>query len=117
MSKDIHGAKSMLELASDFVDESERNEWTEPIRADASWWKSSSFPARKTLNVWGDYELFHDDISKFGKTLVEAGVDVKNVECPMQVHIDCILDAQSGLEVGPMSTETWKWLETVLSKT
>jgi acetyl esterase/lipase len=110
-SKDIHTGGAMHEWADDFALESERNKWSEPIQADALWWKA--FPVNKTMNIWGDYELFQDDIAKFGQVLEAAGAGIRNVECPLQVHIDCILDAQTGLEVGPMSTETWKWLETI----
>lgn len=109
--RDIHGAQSMHEWAGDFALRSERNNWSEHIRADYLWWKS--FPAQKTLNIWGECELFQDDIAKFGEVLVRAGAEVTNIECPKQVHIDCILDAQTDLEIGPMSTEIWKWLETV----
>lgn len=111
-SKDIHGAHSMHEWAGDYVLKSERNNWSEPIRANSLWWRS--LPAKKTLNIWGEYELFQDDIAKFGETLVKAGVEVTNLECPKQVHVDCMLDAQTDLEIGPMSTEIWKWLEMVI---
>lgn len=110
-TKDIHMKRQMHEWAHDFALESERNNWSEPLLAEFSWWKDA--PARKILNIWGDFEIFQDDIALFGQNLVKAGLNVENVECPLQVHIDCVLDAQSGMEVGLMSTATWKWLETV----
>lgn len=109
--RDIHQKAQMHEWADDFATPEERNNYTEPVDADSSWFKG--FPARKTLNIYGGYEIFRDDIAAVGKKLREAGAVVDDVECPLQVHIDCILDAAAGYEVGPMSTETWKWLENV----
>lgn len=71
-------------------------------------------PVRKILNVWGALEMFRDHIATFGQRLQMAGNSINNVECPMQVHIDCILDAQTGLEPGPMSVKIWEWLLEVL---
>lgn len=109
--RDIHMKMQMHEWASDFCTEEERNNYTEPVEAPPSWFRGT--PVRKALNIFGSYEIFRDDIAIMGRKMREAGVNVSDVECPMQVHIDCILDAQTGLDVGPMSTETWRWLETV----
>ncbi|KAK5044463.1 hypothetical protein LTR84_010744 [Exophiala bonariae] len=110
-TRDIHMKQQMHEWATDFCTEEERNNYTEPAEAPSSWFKE--IPVSKILNIFGSYELFRDDIVKLGRVLKQAGANVMDVECPMQVHIDCVLDAQTGLEVGPMSTETWRWLEGV----
>ncbi|KAL5313072.1 hypothetical protein ACEPPN_019499 [Leptodophora sp. 'Broadleaf-Isolate-01'] len=109
---DVFTAESMQELARDFVLDEERNNWTEPIRADVDWWQN--LPAEQVLNVFGSHEVFRDGDKQLGDTLKQAGVAIKSVECPSQVHVDCILDAQTGFEAGPMSTEIWQWLGTVL---
>ena len=109
--KDIFTKASMHEWADDFASPAEQNNYTEPLRAAVSWW--SKLPAKKVLNLAGGYEMFRDDIEAFGQTLETANVHVKTVICPMQVHVDCILDAESGLDVGSMSTETWEWLDSV----
>jgi len=66
------------------------------------------------LNVYGGYECFRDDIREVGKLLEEAGNNVKNVECPKEVHIDCVLDAQAEFEPGEMSKAIWEWLASVV---
>jgi hypothetical protein len=106
---DIHMGPQMHEWADAFCDRKDYNLFNEPVEADATWFQN--FPAEKTLNIYGSYEIFRDDCVKLGQILRKAGADVVDMECPMQVHIDCILDAQTGLEVGPMSTKTWQWLE------
>lgn len=110
-SHDVITRQITRELTADFVLPSERNNWSEPIRADVSWWRG--LPAQKILNVFGSYEMLRDDDEKIGETLKDAGLTVESVECPLQVHIDCILDAQTGMEPGPMSIAIWRWLETV----
>ncbi|KAJ9627367.1 hypothetical protein H2204_009778 [Knufia peltigerae] len=103
----------MSQLATEFVGKGgERNNWSEPFLASTSWW--NNVPVRKILNVWGALEMFRDHIATFGQRLQMAGNSINNVECPMQVHIDCILDAQTGLEPGPMSVKIWEWLLEVL---
>ena len=109
--RDIHMRNQMHQWADDFCNADERNNYSEPIKGDITWFKD--MPVKKILNIFGSYEIFRDDIVAFGKLLEKAGFDVENVECPMQVHIDCVLDAGLGMEVGPMSTETWRWIETV----
>ncbi|OCK78706.1 alpha/beta-hydrolase [Lepidopterella palustris CBS 459.81] len=110
-TKDIHMAPQMHEWARDFCTETERDNYTEPILANVGWWKG--LQAKQILVLSGTYEIFLTDIRKFAQTLKEAGLNVTYVDCEMQVHIDCILDAQSGLEPGDMSHATWEWLERV----
>jgi len=108
---DIVRAPDIHAWAADFCDEKDRDNYTEPLRADVEWWQN--LPAKKLLNLAGTKEVFYSDIVAFGKTLTSAGVAVETVECKDQIHIDCILDAQTGLETGDMSHATWKWLDTV----
>jgi len=42
-------------------------------------------------------DLF-ERLCSLGKLLMEAGTDIKDVQCPTKVHIDCVLDAQTGLK-------------------
>lgn len=113
--KDMYGKASLYDWAHDFAPApTDRNNYTEPLRADVSWW--SGKPARSILNLAGEYEMFRDDIQAFGRNLEKAKLNVKTVTCSMQVHVDCILDAQSGLEHGQMSAEIWGWLDTVFTK-
>jgi len=109
--KDIFTAAAMHEWADSYASTTERNNYTEPLRAEIPWW--SNLPATKVLNLAGGHELFRDDIEAFGKVLETAKVHVKTVVCQKQVHVDCILDAETGLSVGPMSTEAWAWLDSV----
>lgn len=62
---------------------------------------------------WGEYELFRDDVEAFGGKLRASGQDVTAVGCPMEVHVDCFLDAMAGTECGLMSTSIWDWLDSV----
>ena len=63
--------------------------------------------------VVGDLEMFRDDTEVFAGTLEKAGVPLKFVKCPLQIHVDCTLDAGSGLEPGFMSTSIWEWFDTL----
>jgi acetyl esterase/lipase len=63
-----------------------------------------------TLVLVGGHELFLTDVREFARRLGDAGVGVRFVECEMEVHIDCFLDAQFGTAPGAMSFKTWEWL-------
>lgn len=110
-SKDVHAAAQMHEWADDFVSLEERNNYSEPMIADTDHWRNLN--CKDILILRGDYEIFRDDIEELGQNLEKAGVNVKSVNCARQVHIDCILDSQTGLESGPMSSAVWEWLERV----
>jgi len=110
--KDVHGAPVLHEFAGDFLSSPEdKNKYSEPIQTDATWWKGA--PVKKFLINWGEYELFRDDDKAFSIKLEEAGLDVTAVECPKEVHVDCILDAMVGTTPGVMTTSIQKWLDTV----
>jgi acetyl esterase/lipase len=109
--KDIVPAECLHILTKAYIDPNDHNNYSEPHQADVSWWRNA--PAKSILNVYGGYECFRDDIADVGKLLKEAGNDVKNVECPKEVHIDCVLDAQAEFEPGEMSKEIWQWLASV----
>ncbi|KAH7081941.1 Alpha/Beta hydrolase protein [Paraphoma chrysanthemicola] len=109
--RDLVSASGMLEWADVFAGPEERDNFSEPIKADADWWRA--VPVEKTLLVWGEHEVFRDSIAEVAETLVKAGVSIKTVECERQVHVESILDSQSGLEHGPMSKEIWDWLTSV----
>lgn len=100
-------------MVEKFILPKDRNNWSEPYLADIAWW--SGFPAKNVLNLWGEIEMLQDPVKEVGEKLLKAGVNVKNIECPLHVHVDCMLDAQSGLEYGLMATQTWDWLAMVCS--
>jgi acetyl esterase/lipase len=104
---DICGPDLLRQMATLFLPE-KSSSWSEPLLAEPSWWKG--FPARSVLNIWGELEMLRDSVSEMGEKLTQAGVNVENVECPLHVHVDCVLDAQSGLEPGLMATKIWEWL-------
>lgn len=102
------------QMVDAFVLPKDRNNWSEPYLADQSWW--TGFPAKDVLNIWGELEMLQDPVKEVGCKLSKAGVEITNVECPLHVHVDCMLDAQSGLEYGLMATEIWDWLAKVYSQ-
>lgn len=102
----------MSQLSADWVFPQERNNWSEPFYAEPSWWQN--MPVKTILNVYGSFECFKDHIKGLGEKLQAAGNEVTNVECPMHVHIDCILDAQANFDPGLMAVTIWEWLEQVL---
>jgi acetyl esterase/lipase len=108
---DIHMGPQMHQWARDFANEDEQDNYTEAILAPVDWWKGMQ--AKSVLNLSGTKELFLTDIVELEKTMKKAGVNVETVECELQVHIDCMLDAQTGLPPGDMSFAIWKWFETV----
>lgn len=111
VDKDIIMKSQVHEWADDFCTADERNNYTEPFNATASWWQG--LPAARTLSVYGAHELFRDDITVLGETMKKAGVNISSVQCPLQVHIEPVLDSQTDFEHGPMSYEIWSWLNTV----
>ena len=110
-TKDIIPKVCVYELTAAYIEPKDQNNYSEPAKADAEWW--SGIPARKLMNVYGAYEVFRDDIVQFGQKLHESGNPVHSVACEQQVHIDCMLDAQTGMEAGKMSHVIWEWLATV----
>ncbi|EXJ82596.1 hypothetical protein A1O3_06409 [Capronia epimyces CBS 606.96] len=110
--KDCIPAECAIQLTDAYADPADRNNYSEPGQADVSWWKG--LPADRILNVYGGAEVLRDHIAELGDKLEKAGNRVENVECPLEVHIDCILDAMSGLDAGLMSTKVWEWLSSVL---
>jgi acetyl esterase/lipase len=110
-TKDVIPKECLFLLTPSYVDPEHHNNYSEPALADSKWW--SGMPAQKILNVYGGYEVFRDHIIQLGRKLQESGNPVHNVECAEQVHIDCVLDAQTGLEAGAagqMSHVIWQWL-------
>lgn len=112
-STDICGPILLKEMVEGYIAPEQRNAWSEPILANSSWW--NGFPAKTVLNIWGEIEMLRDAVATMGDTLTSARVNVKNIECPLHVHVDCVLDASSGLEYGNMATEIWGWLNNALS--
>ncbi|KAL2847073.1 alpha/beta hydrolase fold-domain-containing protein [Aspergillus pseudodeflectus] len=107
-ARDVIFPGQVHDWANAFACPSERNEYSEPIRASAGWWKG--IPTEQTLIVCGNDEVFKDDIQRLGMTMAEAGLNVQVSTCSKQIHIDCILDEQHGLDPGPMSHAIWDWL-------
>ncbi|KEF56728.1 uncharacterized protein A1O9_06918 [Exophiala aquamarina CBS 119918] len=111
--KDIVTPPLLREMVKVFVADSDRNNWSEPYLTEEGWFKN--FPAKSVLNLSGEHELLRDSIDELGTKMLKAGVNVENVECPLHVHVDCILDAQAGLDYGEMATKSWDWLAKVFS--
>ncbi|GAD94998.1 hypothetical protein MYCGRDRAFT_51536 [Paecilomyces variotii No. 5] len=111
-SKDATTKTCVSQLSSAYVLPEQRNPYSEPSIADATWWRG--IPANKILNIYGGYEGLKDDTTELGRKLLVAGNPVENVECPMQVHIDFVLDAESGLEPGLMTSRILDWLSITL---
>ncbi len=111
---DIVKPALLEEMVQAFIFPKDRNPWSEQYLAESSWWKG--FPAKTVLKLWGELEMLRDAVATTGKKLSAAGVTIKNVECPLHMHVDCIMDAQAGLEYGVMATEIWEWLATVYSR-
>jgi acetyl esterase/lipase len=99
--------ESSVKFANQFASPEERNNYSEPIRASPEWWKDA--PVESVLMVSGDFEMFRDDIIVFAETLEKAKVNLEYVNCPLEVHVECTLDAGSGLEPGLMSNSVWSW--------
>lgn len=100
------------ELRDDWVTPTEPDAFSEPGSAESEWW--SKCRAKAVLLVVGGFEIFRDDILMFGEKLKAAMFPLQAVECPSQVHMDCILDSQGDLEHGIMSQTIWEWLQQVL---
>ncbi|EXJ92458.1 hypothetical protein A1O3_01009 [Capronia epimyces CBS 606.96] len=109
--KDCVAPISMQKLGPAYVDEKDLNEYSDPLRADAAWWRG--IPAKSILNIYGGEECFKSHIVEFGDKLVEAGNPVENVECSTEVHIDWVLDLQAGLEPAEMRVRILDWLSKV----
>ena len=109
--KDVIPKECLYLLTEAYLDPNDHDNYSEAALADAKWWVE--LPAQKILNVCGSYEVFRDDIIQLGQKLNEAGNPVDNIVCDQQVHIDCILDAQTGMEAGEMSHNVWQWMATV----
>jgi len=104
-------AVCVVALADAYVDVKDRNNYSEAVLADASWWQG--VPAKKIMNVYGGYECFKDHVTELGNKIQEAGNYIENVECPLQVHIDCVLDLHCDMETGLMTTTILDWLSNV----
>jgi hypothetical protein len=48
-----------------------------------------------------------------GNNLRKTAVQVENVLYPLEVHIECVFDAQTGLEPRRMTNGILDWLRTV----
>ncbi|KAK5453292.1 hypothetical protein LTS15_006477 [Exophiala xenobiotica] len=111
-NRDVIPEEIVNQLRGAYVGPGDENNFSEPIQADVSWWRD--IPVKSILNIYGEAECLRDHIVQIGEKLAKAGNHVANVECPSHVHIDCILDAQAGMDAGPMSTRIWEWLCSVM---
>lgn len=109
--KDCVAPISMHLLGPAYVDPNDINNYSEPLRADVSWWRG--IPVKSILNVYGGNECFKSHIVELGEKLMKAGNKVEDAECPLNVHIDWVLDLQAGLEPGIMSEKILDWLARV----
>lgn len=111
LDKDIVTLAIQDGLGADFV-VGETDEFVEPLKSNSEWWKNT--PVNSILCLVGTEEIFQDNVKSMAEILLGGGLKIELVECLEQVHIDCILDAQSEMEPGPMSLAIWDWLSKVL---
>lgn len=109
--KDCVAPISMQLLGAAYVDPNDINNYSEPLRADVAWWRG--IPAKSILNVYGGDECFKSHIVELGENLTKAGNKVEDVECPLNVHIDWVLDLEAGFQPGIMSVRILDWLSRV----
>lgn len=95
-----------------FIDEIDYNEYSVPLSADSGWWRN--LPAKQTLLVYGDYEVFRDDIREFSENMKEVE-NLTVVNCQREVHVACIFDAEFGLESMDMAKTVFAWLGKIFS--
>lgn len=112
IDKDIVTLAIQGGLRDELIKPDEMDEFAEAIRAAPEWWTDT--PVDSILCLAGSDEIFRDDIITTANVLRKAGLKVESVVCRDQIHIDCILDAQTGLETGDMSHAFWDWLRAVL---
>jgi len=111
VEKDCVGPVSMPPLRDAYVDPKDINNYSEPLLADVTWWRG--IPAKSILNVYGGDECFKSHIVELGEKLKKAGNEVEDAECPLNVHIDWVLDLQAGFEPGIMSVKILDWLSRI----
>jgi len=112
-AKDVVSAESSQQLTELFVGPDEHNNYSEPGNAKSSWWENLA--ARRILNVYGGCECLRDSQVELGRSLKKSGNEVEDVECEGHIHIDCILDAQTGMQPGKMAHTIQGWLLRVFS--
>lgn len=115
IDKDIITREFHKALVGDFlsVDHARKTDpFGQPFEAEPGWWKDAEVGS--ILNLAGTNEVFRDHICQLGQTMAQAGLNIETIQCPEQIHIECILDSLSQLEPGPMSEAVWQWLEDVL---
>lgn len=109
---DVAPVSLLEEMSIAFLLPKDRNAWSEAYRADASWWENA--PVSNVLVTAGETEVFKDHILEVGKKLKLAGVNSRAVVCEGQIHVECILDAQTGLPPRSMSEKIWRWFGEVV---
>jgi acetyl esterase/lipase len=106
---DMFPIASMVDWAGKYVTPEERNNYSEPVRAKAEWWKDA--PVDSILMVCGDSEMFRDDTMVFAETLTEAGLNLEFVNCPLETHVECTLELGPGMEPSFMSKSVRGWFD------
>ncbi|CAK1360897.1 unnamed protein product [Cercospora beticola] len=107
--QDITSVSVNLDWANEYISSDDHNNYSEPVRAEVSWWKGLAVD--DILVLWGENELSRNPVQKLSTALSDAGLNVTARECAKQVHIDCVLDAQTGMSHGEMTEHSWEWLK------
>ncbi|KAL0635786.1 hypothetical protein Q9L58_005219 [Maublancomyces gigas] len=111
-NKDYLIPNNISGVANLFIDEIDYNEYSVPLSADSGWWRN--LPAKQTLLVYGDHEVFRDDIREFSENMKEVE-NLTVVNCQREVHVACIFDAEFGLESMDMAKTVFAWLGKIFS--
>lgn len=98
-------------MADAFINPEQRDAYSGAITAGPDWWKGA--PVKRVLMVVGNDEVFRDDVMVLGSHMKTAGLDVVQVKCVGEMHVECLLDASTGLQAGEMSYAVWGWLQGV----
>jgi len=111
LSKDIIVKQHMYHWTNAFIRPEQHDAYSQPVSAGTDWWKGA--PVKRVLITSGNDEVFRDDIAVVERQMKEAGVGVVCVNCAREIHVECILDAQTGLQAGEMAHAVWEWLQGV----
>lgn len=83
----------------------QREFYSEPLEAPASWWKG--FPAKSTLLLAGDLEILRDDVVEFAEKVSGQIPGFEFLVGKNEVHVGCAADFALGAERLAMTRASW----------
>ncbi|KAI9374546.1 Alpha/Beta hydrolase protein [Aspergillus egyptiacus] len=87
--KDILSAAALAYWARNFMGLTDPDYWNSPLTAPPKWW--GSVPVERMLTLYGDRELFCDDIRKFSAVVKEAHQGFLSIEVKGEMHEHMIM--------------------------